>query len=227
MNLSCTEMRMLVPDPSSLFPVVGWRLSFFILWSLAMLWSPPVPAFSGLLPDFPLLLWLFSFFVWLSSSVCLLTVWVSYYSILFCDRIPIYTSSLCITTTCMWATDLKPTYLTTLLLSPHGCVRSTSKMNTSKSEFVTSSPDLILFQCFIFQCANPPFVQLETQDSSMIPPPLLPPPLLIHFQVLLVFTFASLPTTFIPISLPWSFPVASSLLCLYLCLLLSNLFCTL
>lgn len=61
-----------------------------------------------------------------------------------------------------------------------------------KYELIPSAPGLVLFHGSIFQCRDPPFVQLsklETQDSSWMPPPFLPTPFANLFSGSLGFYF--------------------------------------
>lgn len=226
--------EMHVPNFSSLFTVVGEKLSSFLLWTLSMLWSPPFLAFSGVLPDFP------------STSLTVLSSLQGHLHLLtnncesFLPFHPLqwshshYTSSLWITAMCRWPTDLKlqpihfswapdPVPYYCLAVSSWICQKSL-KISMSKSELITSSPHLILFQYFIFQCIDPPFFQLsklETQDSSLIPSPLLAILFANLCSSFLVFHFCKSahffhPYLWCPHLFPW-LPVCSTYIYPYFC----------
>lgn len=177
------------------------------------------PAFSGILPNFPaaslecplsLQGYLHLFDCWLSFLLCCLLWSHSHLYLLFMHNHHVQMTRRFESPAQISPLSSIAMYLPTFVLSPCGYVR-----NMSQSDLIASSPDLIFFQCSIFQCVDSPFVRvskLEAYESSLILYPSCPLTLLIFFQVLLVFTFAYLPASFIFTSAVFSFGCLTSIL---------------
>lgn len=228
MNLSRTEMKMLVPNLSSLFPVVGGELSFLV-WSPPMLWSPPLPAFSGILPDF-----LPTSLTVLSSLQAHLHLFINCESFLLFHPLlwshPLLWGSLCITTTCRWPTDLKlPPRPFLRALDPHAVCLLVDMSETPQNQHVQiwthylfpRHGPLPVFHISVYRSYVCP-VKLETQDSSLLPPPFLPTSSADLFSGSLGFYFCKSayffhPHLYCPGPLLWP-PICCACIYLYFCL---------
>lgn len=198
----CCRARAFLPSQES-FPFILLPLCLFFPVFFARSSSSVWLITESFLPFHPLL--------WLHSHLYLLLMHNHHVQVTHRFETLAYTFPL----------SCRPTYLAHIqvLLAPRGCQKHL-EINVSKCELITSSPELVLSQCSIFQHRDPPFVQLnkvETQDLSLILPPLLPTPCANLFSGSLTFYFCKSALFFHPClnsSVPFQWPPLCST-CVY------------